>query len=208
MGETITAAEAAAELIDVTSEKNALGADRPRSCSGSIQPLDLVEGQLVSKVKTARDYFMYSTDPAAGSTYEGRLKNLKAAIATTFIAYVKDRSAEYVQVQCEYYGVDWNQAGNYSWKTMTCEPGFYFLVSTLKRTQNGDWKAGPVWGPNEAQPTSLSWRTGGHSRSETFAQVHAMYQPSHIRNVVINELEGVRRKLHDLGIPTDLPQSL
>jgi len=87
---------------------------------------------------------------------------------------------------------------------MTCESGFYFLKESLERTLNGDWKGGPVWKP-ESAPTSISWKTGGHRHSETFAKVQAKHLESHVRSIVLNELDQIRRELHQLGIPTELP---
>jgi hypothetical protein len=91
---------------------------------------------------------------------------------------------------------------------MTCQPGFYLMKETLVHTTNGDWKGGPDWSPNNDNPTSITWETGGHHKNATFAEIKARYAESYIQNKVVEELNIARKELNDLGIPTDLPPFL
>lgn len=174
-------------------------ADNPVSCNGSLSPFtDVRRGKITSEIIIAKDYYM---DPRnQEGTLEERMAKVRIVIKKVFTEFVTKRTAEYKSVKCHYRGIDWNQAGNSSWKTITCQPGFYFIEGSLNRTQNGDWKDGPVWGVNHS---TLSWKTGGHRRSETFAEVDAEY--FQIDNKVLDELNSARKILHDLGIPTEYP---
>ncbi|MBT2620819.1 MULTISPECIES: hypothetical protein [Chryseobacterium] len=183
--------------------------DPPRSCEHSVSLFDaIIKGKITSQVRTAHQYYMNSSDPNAGSTYEERTANLQKEIAKTFQAFMKVRREEYRKTICHYYKTDWNKPGNSSYRTLTVQPGFYLLVNTLKRTTNGDWKGGPIWQPDSTAPTSIRWKTGGHRRSETFVDIQAMYGESYIKTTIVNELNLVRKELNDLGIPTEIPPFL
>jgi hypothetical protein len=174
-------------------------ADNPVSCTGSLPPFsDVRRGQITSEIVIAKDYYL---DPRnQEGTLEERRTKLRVVIKKIFSEFISQRTKEYKSVKCHYRGVDWNKPGGSSWKTITCQPGFYFIEGTLVRTMNGDWKGGPVWGINHS---SLSWKTGGHRRSETFAEVDAEY--FQIEHRILDELNSARKILHDLGIPTELP---
>jgi hypothetical protein len=183
--------------------------DSPRSCKNPVTPFDeVMKGKITSQVRTAHQYYMHSTDPNAGNTYEQRTANLQAAVVKTFSAFMAARRAEYRKTMCNYYKVDWNQAGNSSWRTLTVQPGFYLITDSLKRTTNGDWKDGPNWQPNKNFPTSITWQTGGHRKNNTFVDIQARYQEEYIKEVIVKELNLARKELNDLGIPTELPPFL
>jgi hypothetical protein len=174
-------------------------ADNPTSCTGSLPPFsDLRRGQITSEIVIAKDYYI---DPRnQEGTFEERRTKLRIVIKKVFSEFIEQRTKEYQSVKCHYKGVDWNKPGNSSWRTITCQPGFYFIESSLVRTMNGDWKGGPVWGTNHS---TLSWKTGGHGNSKTFVDVDAEY--FQIDNKILDELNIARNILHDLGIPTELP---
>jgi hypothetical protein len=183
--------------------------DQPTKCENSVTPFDAsMKGKITSQVRTAHQYYMYSPDPYAGSSYEQRTINLQKERIKTFQAFMKTRREAYRKAICYYYKIDWNRPGNSSNRTLTVQSGFYLLTSTLKRTMNGDWKGGPNWSPNETQPTSITWRTGGHRRNETFVDIQAIYNEGYIKNTIISELNLARKELNDLGIPTELPPFL
>ncbi|TCN58742.1 hypothetical protein D0809_10355 [Flavobacterium circumlabens] len=183
--------------------------DQPTRCENAVTPFDVnMKGKITSQVRSAHQYYMYSKDPAAGDTYAERTLNLQKEIVKTFQAFMKARREEYRKTVCYYYKVDWNKPGNSSNRTLTVQPGFYLLTGTLKRTLNGDWKGGPVWSPNEINPTSITWRTGGHKKSNTFVDIQAVYDQNYVDNTIINELNQARKELNDLGIPTELPPFL
>lgn len=98
---------------------------------------------------------------------------------------------------CKYHGIDWNQPGRSSWRTITCDPGFAFVPETIDHTLNGDCKDGPKYNTGY---TSLSWKTGGHRRSETYVNIDAKYV--NVKNKVNDELNQAREVLNDAGIPT------
>jgi hypothetical protein len=183
--------------------------DLPVKCENAITPFDdVMKVKLTSQVRTAHYYYVNSTDPSAGGNYDQRMANLQKEINRTFQAFMSARRAEYRKAICYYHKIDWNQPGNRSSRTLTVQPGFYLITTSLKRTTNGDWKAGPEWKPNNEFPTSITWETGGHRRSETFVDITAKYSEEFIKNIIIKELNLARKELNDLGIPTEVPPFL
>lgn len=178
---------------------NGNAADTPVSCSGSVITWnDVQKGRLTSEIEIAFNYYM---DPRTNEgTFEERREKLNVVVRNVFKKFISERTKEYNSVRCHYRGIDWNQGGRSSWKTLICQPGFKFDRNSLKRTMNGDWKGGPNYSNNDTQ---MSWRTGGHRRSETFAELDAVY--AGIEKRVIDELNSARKVLHEKGIPTDLP---
>lgn len=178
--------------------------DQPVSCTNAVTAFNEVrKGQITSQIRNAHQYYMYSSDPAAGNTYPERMANLNNVIKQIFQEFMKVRRSEYRATICKYHGIDWNRAGNSSWRTLTCQPGFYLLQETLERTTNGDWKGGPIWTEN-----SIRWKTGGHRSSRTFVNIDAKYKEDYIAKVVVDELNIARKELNDLGIPTEVPAFL
>ena len=179
----------------------AIAQDAPVSCENPLPEFnDAVKGKITSQIKTAYQYFMYSTDIAAGNTYEQRMSNFNDAALMTLNEFVRLRKREYRATICSYHKEDWNKPGNSSRRTLTCQPGFYLLQETLVRTTNGDWKGGPWWKEN-----SITWKTGGHRASKTKVDIKAKYAERSIQNGITAELNFVRKELNDLGIPTSLP---
>ena len=171
----------------------------PTSCTGTLKAFDSVrQGSITSEVIIAKDYYL---DPRnnIGDLTRRRAK-LDSVTRKVFLSFINTRKKEYEAIKCHYKGVDWNQAGNSSWRTLTCQPGFAFVESSLVRTQNGDWKRGPFWGPNFS---TIRWKTGWYRRSETHVDIDAVY--FEIDKKVIDELNIARKSLFDLGIPTELP---
>lgn len=170
--------------------------DQPVRREGTFRPWDAVQrGAIVAEIQLAHAYYM---DPRnAEGTLEQRRALLDKTIEATFKKFVDARKSEYATMRWHYRGIDWNKPEGSSWKTLTCEPELQFVRESLVHTENGDWKAGPVWGSNDTQ---MSWRTGGHRRSETFAELDAVY--ANIPKRVLDELNSARAILHDRGIPT------
>jgi hypothetical protein len=190
--------EIATILINEFREQaEAASPDQPVRREGTFRPWDAVQrGSIVAEIQLAHAYYM---DPRnAEGTLEQRRALLNKAVELTFMKFVDARTSEYRTVRWHYRGVDWNQGGNSSWKTLTCDPDFQFVRESLVHTENGDWKAGPIWGSNDTQ---MSWRTGGHHRNETFAELAAVY--ANIPGRVLDELNSARAILHDRGIPTE-----
>ncbi|TDD74863.1 hypothetical protein [Flavobacterium caseinilyticum] len=173
--------------------------DTPQYCNGNLTPWSEVKkGEIASEIIMAEKYYM---DPRNNEgTYEERRAKLKEIIKSVFTKFISERTKEYESVVCHYRGIDWNQAGNSSWKALTCREDLRFDRNTLVHTTNGDWKGGPNYSDNDRV---ISWKTGGHRRSETFAEIDARFYE--IEKLVINELNTARQVLQERGISTDLP---
>jgi|GEM_PF-2112124 len=175
------------------------GQDVPERCTGTVAPFDsTTREQLVSAALTASNYFMNSPDVGLPHTYEGRRDTLNKVLRSQLQKHVDLRTAAFRAVQCHYHGIDWNQPGGRSSKTMTAQAGFYFLQETADYTRNGDMKRGPTFTRN-----TVSWTTGGHHRSSTYVDVDARYEPSFISNTVQAEIAIVRHALAERGVPTE-----
>jgi len=174
--------------------------DVPISCTTTLPAFTEVRrGEITSEIEVSAQYYL---DPRnnEGSLQERREK-LRLAVQDVFIKFIDKREAEYKSVRCRYQGVDWNHHDTTT-KTLICQPGFMFLPNTLIKnaTSPGDWKGGPDYGPNN---TTMSWKTGGHHRSETRPEIDAVY--FQVYEKVIDELNQARKILSDKGIPTELP---
>ncbi|WP_326980987.1 hypothetical protein VUJ46_11860 [Chryseobacterium sp. MYb264] len=180
--------------------------DLPTGCKNQADTFnDIMKGKITSEVRAVHLYYFGSEKPQAGSTYNEKAENLQKEIKRIFQAFMKARREEYKKTVCSYYKTDWNQAGKSSFRTLTVQPGFYLLKKTLKRTTNGDWKGGPDWTQDESFPTSITWKTGGNKKNETFVDIKAMYNEDYIKNIIIEELNSARKELNSIGIPTEIP---
>lgn len=170
----------------------------PLRCTGQLSPWTSVRsGEISSEVTSAHTYYM---DPRnTEGNYQQRREKLARVTRDVFTSFITKRTREYRSVTCFYRGVDWNSPGKSSWSVIKATPGFKFVTGSLRRTMNGDWK-GHTWKNGE---TELHWKTGGHRRSSTFAEVTAEY--ANIEQRVIAELNTARKVLHDRGIPNELP---
>jgi hypothetical protein len=158
----------------------------------------LRRGEITSQVVVARNYYL---DPSnTTGTFEQRKEALAREVRGIFSRFLNKRRQEYRAAICHYRGVDWNQAGNSSWRSMTCYPGMQFDMSTLKCTQNGDMKEGPNLSPDG---TTISWKTGGHSYSKTFVEIDAIYPQHNIFGFSLYELNQARQVLTEQGIYTE-----
>ncbi len=171
---TMVIASAAIHATKLTSSSNRpvvldVVVSAPRSCNTELVPFqgNRME-KVISQVVTAFDYYMKSTDPAAGRTYEERTANFQAEAKRTYAKFGRVRIKDYEVVVCEYYGEDWNKPGDASNAHIQAAPGFYLLQETLEHTTNGDWKGGPT---HNGDFTTMTWRTGGHGSSKTFAKI-------------------------------------
>jgi hypothetical protein len=177
--------------------------DKPTQCNPGLAVFeDVWRDRIVSTVATAYKYFMESRDPAAGNSYTERTKNFHEACQATFMEFANQRFTDYRAVRCLYQGKDWNKPGGASNAHIICQAGFELLPGTLSRTTNGDWKGGPTY---NADNTQMTWRTGGHGRSETFAHIWSKYKDAAIPENIKAELNAVRSILNARDIPTNLP---
>lgn len=179
--------------------------DLPSSCENPVPVFsDAIKGKITSQVKTAYNYFMNSLDPSVGNTYTQRTANFNAEVANTFQAFMTARRNEYRNSICTYYKTTKANPGNNKGNDITVQNGFYLMIETLERTTNGDWKGGPSYN-SSVYPSSMSWVTGGHKTSNTFAKIKAKYKEDFIQNMILNEMDLVRKELNNSGIPVDLP---
>lgn len=183
--------------------------DAPTSCENPVSSFnDVVKAKITSQVRTAYQYYMTSTDPGVGNTYGERTANLQKEIAKTIKAFMDTRRVEYRKTICSYYKTTRANAGNSKMNTITVQPGFNLITATIDRTMNGDWKGGPSYSPNETTPTSITWKTGGHSTSNTYVNIKAKYNEDYIKTIIQQELAIAKNELNDLGIPIELPPFL
>lgn len=175
--------------------------DTPLRCSGKLEPWDeLQRGKITSEIEMAYHYYM---NLGNGGTLEERRAKLNQKVKETFSKFFTDRKKEYESVRCKYRKEMKANRGHYKWATLKCQPEFQFKKESLKRTQNGNWKEGPIWKNNF---TEMTWKTGGHRTSKTFAELDAGYLD--INKRVIDELNSARKVLFDRGIPTELPTNI
>lgn len=175
--------------------------DSPIRVTEPVSPFsDIIQGKITCQVETAYRYFMEGTTPDAGTTYDVRLSNYNKRVREIFQDFIKVRAMEYCKTTHCYRGVDSCEAGCYSWKTLTCQEGLYFIRETIVHTETSDWKGGPVWTLN-----TVKWKTGGTTPTETFCEVEAKYHPEYIKACITEELNCIRKDLIATGIPTEMP---
>lgn len=183
--------------------------DAPISCVNPVSFFNEgVKAKITSQVRTAYQYYMTSIDSGVGNTYAERTTNLQKEIVKTFKAFMDERRAEYRKTICSYYKTTQANAGNSKMNTITVQPGFNLVTTTIDRTTNGDWKGGPSYSPNETTAISITWKTGGHSTSNTYVNIKAKYNEDYIKTVIQQELSIAKNELNDLGIPIELPPFL
>jgi hypothetical protein len=167
-------------------------------------------GELVSKSKVAKDYYMYSTDEAAGRTFEERTKNLAKHIVPLLKEFADLRKGHYRAAAMTFKGSDW-ATGKHTSKTEVIAADTYTFTS-IDRTTNGDWKGGPEiagidrsgWSSGDIPGGSVTWITGGHHHADTYWVITAKYAESFIERAVQSELEEAKKELYELKIPTEL----
>lgn len=161
---------------------------------------EIVQGKVTCQIETAYRYFMEGTTPDAGTSYDVRLTNFNKKVKEIFNDFIKVRAVEYCKTTHCYRGVDSNETGRCSWKTLSCQEGLYFVRETIVHTETSDWNGGPVWTLN-----TIKWKTGSNNKSETFCEVDAKYHPEYIKSCILTELNCIRIDLIATGIPTELP---
>lgn len=185
------------------SEKSLPTCDNPVSSFN-----ESMKGKITSQARTAHQYYLTSSDERAGDSYEERMANFQIENAKTFQAFMNERRIEYRKTLCKYTGTTKANAGDTKNNTLIVQTGFHFIPSTIKRTTSGEWKGGPYYLPNETEPTSLSWKTGGVRSSRTYVEIYAKYKEEFIKSTILTELELAKKELNDLGIPVVIPPFL
>lgn len=190
-------------------ESESLISDNPTSCTNNVSIFNHhMKGKITSQARSAYQYFLTSSDPAAGSTYTERMANFNSEISKTFQAFMSARRAEYRLTRCYYESGIQANAGKTKTGSVIAQPGFIFLTQTINRTTSGEWKGGPYYAPNDIEPTSFTWVTGGNRTSKTFVNILAKYQEEYIKKSILSELSTAKEELNDLGIPVDIPPFL
>ncbi|GAA4336426.1 hypothetical protein GCM10023149_45190 [Mucilaginibacter gynuensis] len=165
---------------------------------------------LVSKGKTAKDYYLTSTDPAAGSSFKERMDNLKAYIKEEFKSFSSKRALEYATLEWTFSSFDW-ATGHHATKTEVIAINTY-IFTKISRTTNGDWKGGPIingvdqktWISGDIAGGNVTWTTGGHGKAETKWTIWAKLDNEYILNMIQNELNNIKAQLNLLNVPTDV----
>jgi hypothetical protein len=177
---------------------------QPAQCFTQLTPFSNHKGKMVSQVKMAKEYFMNSTDPAAGNTYEERTANLKNEAKSIFAYYVTQRTNELKTILCKFREEKTCTNGTHSLKvvygSLTIPDNYIMMPETIEKTQSGDLKAFSING------NRIDFGAGRSSpgRAVAFVSVLARYTDGYISTFIENELAQVRVELNSLNLPTDL----
>lgn len=177
--------------------------DAPIQWFNSPEILAIHLSEIMATAKTAKEYYLTSPDPAAGNSFEERMKNLKTKIDSIINDFKSDRFTEYEKVSCKFYK-NCHTSNNHG-RTRTKEtlriPIYYILLKeTFKRTMNGDFKGGPTYHPDS---NYISWVTGTESGSaDAFISIHAKFKPDHINEIIIpQDVKTIKIELNKADIP-------
>lgn len=183
--------------------------DMPEKCENPVSNFyDEMKGRIISQVRSAHHYYLNSKDPGVGNDYTERMANFQIENGKTFSAFMKARRLEYQKTLCSYSASVKANAGDTKTATLTAQTGFHFIPASIVRTQSGEWKGGPYYYPNETEPTSFSWKTGGNRSSRTNVKISAKYKEDFIKSSIEAEIAVATKELNDLGIPVDIPPFL
>lgn len=182
---------------------------KSQTITNQVPPLSEFSGEIVSKVKLAKEYYMTSNDADAGRTFDERTANLSKKIKALFQEFREKRTVQYQNVQIVFTGSDW-ATGKHTSKTVDIPKNTYTFTKIV-RTTNGDWKGGPningvdrsKWFEGDIPGGSVTWVTGGHGRAETQWTINAKYSEGYISSTISNEEKNIKQTLHSLNLPTD-----
>ncbi|MDB5206111.1 MAG: hypothetical protein JWR72_1186 [Flavisolibacter sp.] len=173
-----------------------------------VSELSSHQGVIVTSIKLAKDYYMNSTDPAAGNTFQQRRANLLKEVKTMFSEFKTARTSEYQkvsyiftdQIKCKKSGNDGNL--KLCWHTMPINEGC--TVMSIVKTENGNMKK---W-----EPSGNTFRYAAGKTSPGTAtvdvQIKANYSSEYIKNGLLeNDLKTIRAALDALNLPSDLSLS-
>ena len=182
---------------------------KSQTITNQVPSLSEFSGEIVSKVKLAKEYFMTSSDPDAGRTFDERTANLSKKIKALFQEFREKRTTQYQNVQIVFTGSDW-ATGKHTSKTVSIPKNVYTFTKIV-RTTNGDWKGGPdingvdraSWFEGDIPGGSVTWTTGGHGKAKTSWTINAKYSADYISSTIGNEEKNIKQTLHSLNLPTD-----
>jgi len=182
---------------------------KSQTITNQVPSLSEFSGEIVSKVKLAKEYYMTSQDPDAGNTFEERTANLSKKIKSLFKEFREKRTTQYQNVQIVFTGSDW-ATGKHTSKTVTIPKNVY-IFTKIVRTTNGDWKGGPdingvnraEWFEGDIPGGSVTWTTGGHRRAETFWTINAKYTSDYISSTIGIEEKSIKQMLNSQNLPTE-----
>jgi hypothetical protein len=177
--------------------------------SNTPPPLSQSSGDMVSEIKMAKEYYMNSSAPDAGQTYDERKKNLSVRIKKIFEEFSTKRTNQYKEVRIVFEDFDWKTNGTIT--TTANIPANTYTFYKMKRTMNGDWKGGPTingadrtgWFEGDIPGGAVSWRTGGHHHSETHWTIWARYSDNYVASLVDQDVRSVKSTLQSMNLPTE-----
>lgn len=177
--------------------------------TNQVSSLSEYSGKIVSKVKLAKDYYMTSTDSAAGRNFEERTANLSIKIKMLFQDFREKRTIQYQNVAIEFSGSDW-ATGKHTSKTVSI-PSDTYIFTKIVRTTNGDWKKGPTinnvdrnkWFEGDIPGGSVTWTTGGHGKAKTNWTINARYSQEYIKSSINSEEKNIKQILNSQNLPTE-----
>jgi len=182
---------------------------KPQSITNQVPSISEFSGEIVSKVKLAKEYFMESNGPDVGRDFEERTANLSKRIVALFQEFREKRTTQYQNVQIVFTGSDW-ATGKHTSKTVSI-PNDVYIFTKIVRTTNGDWKGGPIingadrskWFEGDIPGGSVTWVTGGHGSAETAWTINAKYSAAYISSTINNEEKSIKEALHAVNLPTE-----
>lgn len=163
------------------------------------------QGVIVTSIKLAKEYYMNSTDPAAGNTFQQRRANLLKEVKNMFADFKSTRTTEYQKVsyiftdfiKCKKSGNDGNL--KLCWHVMSINEGC--SITRIEKTENGNMKK---W---ERTGNTFSYAAGKTSpgTAKVDVQIKANYSAPYITTGLLeNDLKLIRAALDVLNLPSDL----
>lgn len=167
--------------------------------------LSNIKGTIITNIRIAKEYFMNSTDQAAGHSYQERWSNLLNEVRRNFSGFKSSRTSDYGKVsytftdhiECKKSGHDGNL--KLCGHTMPINEGC--TITSIEKTQNGNLKK---W---ERRGNTFIYAAGktkpGTARIDV--KIKAVYSPEYITKTLLeNDLNRIRAELNSLNLPTDL----
>ncbi|MCK6607834.1 MAG: hypothetical protein L6Q46_05955 [Flavobacterium sp.] len=181
---------------------NIFAQDRPQSCENTVTSYVNARGEIIAESKVAKEYYMTSNAPDAGSNYDERRANLRNRIKQLLLNYEQKRKNEYSLTTCTYYKT--KSATSKSGRvrkdaTIVIPEEYEFIPSSIEHTTNGDMKKGP-----SIVGRTIKWTTGTESgRASTFVRIKAKYTENFIKKSINQEIADIKLELNNLGIPAE-----
>ena len=167
--------------------------------------LSNIKGTIITNIRIAKEYFMNSTDQAAGHSYQERWSNLLNEVRRNFSGFKSSRTSDYGKVSYTFTDhIECKKSGNdghlkLCGHTMPINEGC--TITNIEKTQNGNLKR---W---ERKGNTFIYAAGKTKRGNATinVKIQAVYSPKYITETLLeNDLNQIRAELNSLNLPTDL----